>query len=149
MKEIKVLIFKLGKEFYATNIMEVERILGYENPTILPDSPEFLEGIINYENTVLPIINLASKFNLDELKDIDKKIIVIKRENLKFGILVDSVTEVITILEENIKSPSSLKTLISKKYINGFIKEKENIIIMINLEDILTLKEEEIIFQRW
>lgn len=148
MKEIKVLIFKLGKEFYATNIMEVERILGYENPTILPDSPEFLEGIINYENTVLPIINLASKFNLDELKDIDKKIIVIKRENLKFGILVDSVTEVITILEENIKSPSSLKTLISKKYINGFIKEKENIIIMINLEDILTLKEEEIIFQR-
>ena len=149
MKEIKVLIFKLGKEFYATNIMEVERILGYENPTILPDSPEFLEGIINYENTVLPIINLTSKFNLDELKDIDKKIIVIKRENLKFGILVDSVTEVITILEENIKSPSSLKTLISKKYINGFIKEKENIIIMINLEDILTLKEEEIIFQRW
>lgn len=148
MKEIKVLIFKLGKEFYATNIMEVERILGYESPTILPDSPEFLEGIINYENTVLPIINLASKFNLDELKDIDKKIIVIKRENLKFGILVDSVTEVITILEENIKSPSSLKTLISKKYINGFIKEKENIIIMINLEDILTLKEEEIIFQR-
>ena len=148
MKEIKVLIFKLGKEFYATNIMEVERILGYENPTILPDSPEFLEGIIDYENTVLPIINLASKFNLDELKDIDKKIIVIKRENLKFGILVDSVTEVITILEENIKSPSSLKTLISKKYINGFIKEKENIIIMINLEDILTLKEEEIIFQR-
>lgn len=149
MKEIKVLIFKLGKEFYATNIMEVERILGYENPTILPDSPEFLEGIIDYENTVLPIINLASKFNLDELKDIDKKIIVIKRENLKFGILVDSVTEVITILEENIKSPSSLKTLISKKYIKGFIKEKENIIIMINLEDILTLKEEEIIFQRW
>lgn len=148
MKEIKVLIFKLGKEFYATNIMEVERILGYESPTILPDSPEFLEGIINYENTVLPIINLASKFNLHELKDIDKKIIVIKRENLKFGILVDSVTEVITILEENIKSPSSLKTLISKKYINGFIKEKENIIIMINLEDILTLKEEEIIFQR-
>ena len=148
MKEIKVLIFKLGKEFYATNIMEVERILGYENPTILPDSPEFLEGIINYENTVLPIINLANKFNLDESKDIDKKIIVIKRENLKFGILVDSVTEVITILEENIKSPSSLKTLISKKYINGFIKEKENIIIMINLEDILTLKEEEIIFQR-
>lgn len=148
MKEIKVLIFKLGKEFYATNIMEVERILGYENPTILPDSPEFLEGIINYENTVLPIINLANKFNLDESKDIDKRIIVIKRENLKFGILVDSVTEVITILEENIKSPSSLKTLISKKYINGFIKEKENIIIMINLEDILTLKEEEIIFQR-
>lgn len=147
MKEIKVLVFKLGNECYATNIMEVERILGYENPTILPDSPKFLDGVINYENTILPIINLVNKFNLNQLKNIDKKIIVIKRENSKFGILVDSVTEVLTILEEDIKNPSSLTTLISKKYMNGFIKEKGNIIIMINLEEILTVEEEEIIFQ--
>lgn len=148
MKEMKVLIFKLGNEFYATNIMEVERILGYEVPTILPDSPKFLEGVINYENTILPIVNLANKFNLNEIDNIDKKIIVIKREEMKFGILVDSVTEVLTILEENIKSPNSLSTLISKKYMNGFIKEKGNIIIMINLDKILSLDEEEIVFQR-
>ncbi|MBD7916336.1 purine-binding chemotaxis protein CheW [Clostridium sp. Sa3CUN1] len=147
MKEIKILVFKLRNEFYATDIMEVERILGYEEPTALPDSPSFLEGVINYENSVLPIINLVDKFKLKKEESLDKKIIVVKRENGKFGILVDSVSEVINILEDEIKNPNSLSTLISQKYIKGLIKKKESIIIMLDLEKVLTAQEEEIIFQ--
>ena len=149
MKEIKILVFKLRNEFYATDIMEVERILGYEEPTALPDSPSFLEGVINYENSVLPIINLVDKFKLKKEESLDKKIIVVKRENGKFGILVDSVSEVINILEYEIKNPNSLSTLISQKYIKGLIKKKESIIIMLDLEKVLTAQEEEIIFQGW
>lgn len=147
MKEIKILVFKLRNEFYATDIMEVERILGYEEPTALPDSPSFLDGVINYENSVLPIINLVDKFKLKKEESLDKKIIVVKRENGKFGILVDSVSEVINILEDEIKNPNSLSTLISQKYIKGLIKKKESIIIMLDLEKVLTAQEEEIIFQ--
>lgn len=147
MREIKILVFKLGNEFYATDIMEVERILGYEEPTILPDSPSFLDGVINYENSVLPIINLVDKFKLKIENSSDKKIIVVKRNDGKFGILVDSVSEVVSILDEEIKNPESIATLISKRYINGFIKNKENIIIMLDLGKILTIEEEEIIFQ--
>lgn len=147
MREIKILVFKLGNEFYATDIMEVERILGYEEPTILPDSPSFLDGVINYENSVLPIINLVDKFKLNIENSSDKKIIVVKRNDGKFGILVDSVSEVVSILDEEIKNPESIATLISKRYINGFIKNKENIIIMLDLEKVLTIEEEEIIFQ--
>ena len=149
MKEIKILVFKLRNEFYATDIMEVERILGYEEPTALPDSPSFLDGVINYENSVLPIINLVDKFKLKKEESLDKKIIVVKRENGKFGILVDSVSEVINILEDEIKNPNSLSTLISQKYIKGLIKKKESIIIMLDLEKVLTAQEEEIIFQGW
>lgn len=147
MKEIKILVFKLRNEFYATDIMEVERILGYEEPTALPDSPSFLDGVINYENSVLPIINLVDKFKLKKEESLDKKIIVVKRENGKFGILVDSVSEVINILEDEIKNPNSLSTLISQKYIKGLIKKKESIIIMLDLEKVLTVEEEEVIFQ--
>lgn len=147
MKERKILVFKLRNEFYATDIMEVERILGYEEPTALPDSPSFLDGVINYENSVLPIINLVDKFKLKKEESLDKKIIVVKRENGKFGILVDSVSEVINILEDEIKNPNSLSTLISQKYIKGLIKKKESIIIMLDLEKVLTAQEEEIIFQ--
>ena len=147
MREIKILVFKLGSEFYATDIMEVERILGYEEPTTLPDSPSFLDGVINYENSVLPIINLVDKFKLNIENSSDKKIIVVKRNDGKFGILVDSVSEVVSILDEEIKNPESIATLISKRYINGFIKNKENIIIMLDLEKVLTIEEEEIIFQ--
>lgn len=147
MRDIKILVFKLGNEFYATDIMEVERILGYEEPTALPDSPSFLDGVINYESSVLPIINLADKFKLNFENSLDKKIIVVKRDSGKFGILVDGVSEVLNILEEEIKNPDSLTTLISKKYIKGLIKKKENIVIMVDLEKVLTVEEEEIVFQ--
>lgn len=147
MKEIKILVFKLGNEFYATDIMEVERILGYEEPTVLPDSPSFLDGVINYENGVLPIINLVNKFRLKLEKSLEQKIIVVKRDLGKFGILVDSVSEVLSIVDEEINNPESLSTLISKKYIKGLIKKNNNIIIMLDLEKILTVEEEEIIFQ--
>lgn len=147
MKEIKILVFKLGNEFYATDIMEVERILGYEEPTILPDSPSFLEGVINYENGVLPIINLVNKFKLNLEKSLDKKIIVVKRNIGKFGIAVDGVSEVLSIFDEEINNPESLSTLISKKYIKGLVRKNNNIIIMLDLEKILTVEEEESIFQ--
>ena len=147
MREIKILVFKLGNEYYATDIMEVERILGYEEPTALPDSPSFLDGVINYENSVLPIINLTDKFKLKSENTLDKKIIVVKRENGKFGILVDSVSEVFSIIGDEIKNSDSLTTLISNRYIKGLIRKKENIIIMLNLENVLTAEEEEIIFQ--
>lgn len=147
MKEIKILIFKIGNEFYATDIMEVERILGYEEPTLLPDSPDFLDGVIDYETGVLPVINLVKKFKFKLVDSVEKKIIVVKRESGKFGILVDSVSEVVSITEDEINNPDSLTTLVSKKYIRGLVKKNNSIVILLNLDKILTVEEEEIIFQ--
>lgn len=58
MNEIRILVFKLNGEYFATDIMEVERILGNVGTTKLPDSPSFLEGIIKHEEEVIPVINL-------------------------------------------------------------------------------------------
>lgn len=148
MSEIKILIFKLGNEFYATDIMEVERILGYQEPTVLPDSPDFLDGVIDYEAGVLPVINLVKKFKFKLIDSIEKKIIVVKKESGKIGILVDSVSEVLSITEDEINNSDSLSTLISKRYIRGLVKKNNSIIILLNLDKILTIEEEEIIFQR-
>jgi purine-binding chemotaxis protein CheW len=147
MKEIKILIFKIGNEFYATDIMEVERILGYEDPTLLPDSPDFLDGVIDYETGVLPVINLVKKFKFKLIDSVEKKIIVVKRESGKFGILVDSVSEVVSITEDEINNSDSLTTLVSKRYIRGLVKKNNSIIILLNLDKVLTVEEEEIIFQ--
>lgn len=148
MSDIKILIFKLGNEFYATDIMEVERILGYQEPTVLPDSPDFLDGVIDYEAGVLPVINLVKKFKFKLIDSIEKKIIVVKKESGKIGILVDSVSEVLSITEDEINNSDSLSTLISKRYILGLVKKNNSIIILLNLDKILTIEEEEIIFQR-
>ncbi|MGL5352564.1 MAG: chemotaxis protein CheW [Clostridium sp.] len=142
MVEMKILVFKLNEEFYATDIMEVERILGYEIPTELPEAPEFLDGVIKYEDGVLPIINLANKFRLrSKAIDDENKIIVVKRENGKFGILVDAVCEVMNINEDEIDNPLSVSTLVSQKYIKGLVKKENKIIIMLDLSKVLSEEE--------
>ena len=144
MKEFKILVFQLNNEFYATDIMEVERILGFEIPTKLPESPAFLDGVIKYEDGVLPVINLANKFKFKNKEATDEeKIIVVKREEGKFGILVDSVSEVININENEIDNPRSVSTLISQKYIRGLVKKDNKIIIMLDLSKVLTQEEVE------
>lgn len=141
-KEIKVLIFCINGEYYATDIMEVERILGYEEPTKLPDSPNFVEGVINYEGNILPIISMARRFNLPlSEKSNDCKIIVSKQQESKVGIIVDVVSEVRDVKVENIETPPEIVAGISKRYMKGLIKIDNKIIIFLNLSTILTDEE--------
>ena len=80
--------------------MEVERILGSIGTTKLPDSPSFLEGIIKYEEEVIPVINLSNKFGFNSCSvDSTNKVIVVKKELGKFGVIVDDVNEVTTVNE--------------------------------------------------
>ncbi|NMM61256.1 purine-binding chemotaxis protein CheW [Clostridium sp. P21] len=145
-KEAKILIFSINGEEYATDIMEVERILGYEQPTKIPDSPAFVEGVINYEGDVLPVISLAKRFNLqEEEKNDNAKIIVSKQKNNKFGIVVHVVSEVRNIHENEIEDPPEIAVGISKRYIKGLVKIKGQIIILLDLGNILTEDEKKLI----
>ena len=145
-KEVKILIFNINGEYYATDIMEVERILGYEEPTTLPDSPMFVEGVINYEGNILPVISLTKRFNLTNCdKKEETKIIVAKQVTNKIGIIVDVVSEVRDISEKNIEAPPEIVAGISKRYIKGLIKIDGKIIIFLNLSTILTEEEKKLI----
>lgn len=140
--EMKILIFNINGEYYATDIMEVERILGYETPTKLPDAPEFVDGVINYEGKILPIISLSRRFNLQvtDLKK-DSKIIVAKEGENKIGIIVDVVSEVRDVNAETVENPPEVVSGISRRYIKGLIKLDKQIIIFLNLSSILTDEE--------
>lgn len=145
--DVKMLIFGLNGEHYATDIKEVERILGYQEPTILPESPMFVKGVINYEQSILPIISLSRKFKLGEdKKDENRKIIVIKREEKKFGIIVENVYEVRDVNNDSIEMTPPITSTIERKYINGLIKLEDNIVISLDLEKILSSEDEDKIF---
>ena len=145
--EIKVLIFGLNGEHYATDIKEVERILGYEEPTVLPDAPVFVKGVINYEQSILPIISLSRKFNSGEdNKSENRKIIVVKRKEKKFGIIVENVYEVRDVNSNLIESIPPITATIDKKYIAGLMKLEDNIVILLDLEEILSSEDEDNIF---
>lgn len=145
--ENKMLIFGLNGEHYATDIKEVERILGYQEPTVLPDAPIFVKGVINYEQTILPIISLSKKFNLGEDRESEnRKIIVVKRNENKFGIIVENVYEVRDISSELMEEAPPITATIDRRYIAGLIKLEENIVILLDLEKILSSEDEENIF---
>jgi purine-binding chemotaxis protein CheW len=141
-KEIKLLIFSLNGEHYATDIMEVERILGYETPTVLPDVPNFVDGVINYEESILPVVNLSKKFGFNTKVNLaETKIIVVKENESKMGIIVDNVYEVKDVEVDLIENPPAIAASISRRYIKGLIRLKENIVILLDLSKILTEEE--------
>ena len=141
-QEVKILVFKIKDEYYATNITEVERIIACVKTTKIPDSPEFVEGVINYEDNILPIISLAKIFKLPSSVIGEKsKIIVTKQNDSKIGIIVDVVSEVKDIALDNIEESPDIIKGISKRYIKGLIKIDGKIIIYLNISQILTDQE--------
>lgn len=144
---IKVIIFDLQGEYYAADIREVERILDYRCETKMPDAPTFVKGVINYEEQILPIIDLYSKFKLG-LNEVSKnsKIIVVKRDEKKFGILVDNVYEVSDISMDFFEEAPEIAVTLTKSYIKGLIRLDNKIVIFLNISEILNEEDEEQIF---
>lgn len=143
----KILIFGLSNEKYATNITEVERILGYVELTVLPETPDFVKGVIDYEDSILPIISLTNKFKLGEEKISETtKIIVAKRKEKKFGVIVDNVYEVTDINNGKIEETPEITNTVERKYISGLMKLDNQIVILLDLDRILSSEDEDNIF---
>ena len=151
----KIIIFELNGERYAADIKEVERILGYEEPTVLPEAPHFVKGVINHEEKILPIISLSNKFNIGEGTNYEsKKIIVVKRKEKKFGNIWNStktVSKAFTIPAPaskgiNGENAPEITNTSERRYISGLIKLKNNIVILLDLEKILSIEDEDCIF---
>lgn len=145
-QNLKILIFSLNNESFSTDINQVERIIGYEEPTPLPEAPNFVQGVIKHENRIVPIINMNKKFGFIPQSDENKKIIIVKRDEKKFGIIVDNVYEVKDIEKTLLEDVPEITVGIGKKYIKGLVKLKERIVILLDLDKILKKEDEDSIF---
>jgi purine-binding chemotaxis protein CheW len=138
----KIVVFKVDDENFAADIMQVERILSYTEPTKVPESPAYVKGVIKYQESILPVIDLKKRLNLLEtaMKD-DPKIIVVKHNEKSIGLIVDVVSEVIDISSDNIEPSPDIVRGISNKYMTGMIKLDGRIIILLDTQKILTNDE--------
>jgi purine-binding chemotaxis protein CheW len=140
--EKKVVIFKIEGEEFATGINQVERILEFEKITKMPDSPEYLMGVINYQGRIIPVIDLRKRFNLSKTDIVSEtKIIIAKQDQGDIGLIVDAVSEVVDIREDYMSPPPEIISGIVGKYIKGIIKMEGRIIIYLNLGKILNFHE--------
>lgn len=144
MASIQQVIFRLDNEEYGLDIMKVNGIEKYQEVVKVPNSPEYIEGIINLRGEVLPIYSLRKKFNL-VAKPIDDetKIIVTYTNDMKVGFVVDAVAEILHIDLDNIVDAPKIVAGINRKYIKSVAKQESRMIILIDV-DLIVSDEEKI-----
>ena len=118
----KYLIFKIEEESYGIDIKYVTEIIGIQGITPVPELPDYIKGIINLRGIIIPVMDMRKRFKMPEQEYNDRTcIIVVDVEDISIGLIVDTVSEVITIEEENIVNPPAT-TKLGTRYIKGIGK---------------------------
>lgn len=140
--ERQLVIFRLAREEYGLSINQVKEINRLTTITKLPQAPSFVEGIINLRGTVIPVIDLRKRFSLpQEAYGEDSRIIIVETKGQTVGIIVDAVTEVLRLSEEDITPPPPA-FILDARYIRGVGKVGERLIILLDIDEILTAQEQ-------
>jgi len=141
--EIQLVVFKLGLEEYGVNILQVQEIKRSTEITRVPHTPEYIKGVINLRGSVLPVIDLKIRLNLpQQVSTEDGRIIIVKVKEISVGMMVDAVSEVMTINEENIDSPNVVAGSVAANYLSGVGKLDNRLLILLNLETIIGIGQE-------
>jgi purine-binding chemotaxis protein CheW len=138
--ENKYVIFRLEDESYGINIDDVRSIEKIQDYTRVPNTKEYVKGVMNLRGEVIPIVDLRKKLGLSE-KEVNSssRVIVVSKNDVKVGLLVDSSSEVIEIDKNDIDNPPSTGNKDFKDYIKGIGKVNKRLIILIDLEKLLDL----------
>jgi len=137
---LQLVIFKLGTEEFAVDIMQVQEIIRIPEITRIPKSPEYIKGVINIRGKIIVVMDLDSRFNMNKNEITDEsRIIVVDIDGTVAGIVVDSVSEVIRMDGENVDdTPEVIAQKINADYLKGVGKIDDRMLILLNLEHILS-----------
>lgn len=139
-------IFNINNENFGVEIIQVKEIIKPMEIFKIPDTPEFIEGLINLRGKVHTVFNLRKKFHLPPLEfDDNTKIIIVNVNELMVGFIVDEVNEIIRVEDEDIENTPPSITTLNKKYITGIAKVGEKVILLLDLSQALSVSEEQLI----
>jgi purine-binding chemotaxis protein CheW len=142
----EVLSFKLGAEEYGIDILKVQEIRGYEQPTRIANTPAFMKGVVNLRGVIVPIVDMRVRFALDDVKyDAFTVVIILNVIGRTVGIVVDSVSDVLELRNDQIKSAPEFNGQIDSAYITGLGTVKtgdtERMLILMDIEQMLSSAE--------
>lgn len=134
--EIQAVAFKLRKEEYGFSILNVKEIRGLTDITRVPFAPDFVKGVINLRGSVLPVIDLKKRLGLQPMEYTDStRILIVQSDGIDVGMIVDAVTEVLTIDADHIDSVKQSDN--ETRFLKGVGKIDDRLIIMLNLDEII------------
>lgn len=138
------LTFLLAGEEYGVDILKVQEIRGWEQPTMLPNALNYVLGVINLRGTVVPIIDLRQRFALEKSQFGPTTVVVIVKvsnadKERTVGIVVDAVSEVYNVTDEQIRPPPDLGGVISMDYVKGLATLDEKMIILLDIDKLISV----------
>lgn len=143
-KEAKYLCYNIASQLFGIKIDLVQEVLALQQPAKLPKLPHFVEGIINYQNKVIPLVDLRKRFGLKKIVNKElTRIMVVEVNDELVAMIADDIQRIIKMEEKHLKKPSKMFRGLDEKYIVGVTQLEEGSFIVLDLAEILS-KEEKI-----
>lgn len=133
------LTFKLGREEFGLEILKVQEIRSYGAVTRIPNSPDFVKGVINLRGTIVPIVDLRMKFSLETIEYDDFTVVIMLNfSGRTIGVIVDAVSDVIGLSAGNVQPAPEFSTVFASEYLIGLATVEQRMIILVDIEKLLT-----------
>ena len=138
----KLVTFRLGDDAFAADIFSVERVLRYATPTSVPDMPDYIEGVIDYQERVVPIVNLRRRFEMPRVEARgETRILVLHGGGEWVGVVVDAVTAVTAFDPTSVAAPPKMFRGLAGEYLKGIVRMGEKLVILLDVEKLLSSTE--------
>lgn len=140
------LTFIMAEEEYGVDILSVQEIRGWEDATPIPNSPDFVKGVINLRGTIVPIIDLRLRFGLNQVDYGPMTVVIVLKVTTEkgtkvIGIVVDAVSDVYSLTSDEMRQPPDLGDQVNTTFIKGLANVEGKMVILLNIDVLLNLKE--------
>jgi purine-binding chemotaxis protein CheW len=143
---LECLTFTLGSEEYGIDILKVQEIRGYDAVTRIANTPDFIKGVINLRGVIVPIVDMRIKLNLGDVEYNEFTVVIILNvRDRVVGMVVDGVSDVITLPPEQIRPAPELGSSLNTKYLKGLGTVDERMIILVDIEELMLSPELQLI----
>ncbi len=145
-KEGKYLTFSLAEEEYGIGILKIKEIIGMLPVTTVPQTPDFVKGVINLRGKVIPVMDLRLRFGMEAIDYTERTCIIVvevhgRNGTVQIGIVVDTVSEVLNINGEEIEETPAFGTKLDTEYILGMAKMEGDVKILLDIDQVLNAEE--------
>jgi purine-binding chemotaxis protein CheW len=143
------LTFLLAEEQYAVDILCVEEIRSWENPTRIPNSPQYIKGVINMRGIIVPIVDLRMKFNIGEAVYCETTVVIVltvetEEKTRTIGFVVDAVSDVLNVEVNEIKPAPVFGGCVPQNYLDGLVNVGENVVTILNVKALQAVEKHQI-----
>lgn len=139
---VQVVVFRVGEHEFAFNIFHVQRIVKYDRPAAVPKAPPFLEGVMQIEGAVVPVVDLRKRFELPHAPlGRDTRVMVLEADGSTVGAVVDAVTEVLRVPAEAVAPPPPVVRGLAAEYVQGVITLPTRTLVLLHAGRLLTSSE--------